>query len=150
MSVVRDSSKKQYFVSKNEMSEAMARVNILNFEQMNDKIADSYNWSKEEVSLMSDYYKKWLALHICYKNVSIAPNERLDQYWHMHILDTRKYMKDCDIVFGKYFHHYPYFGLEGDKQALSDGFDLTNVLFENHFSHTLVGKGNPCSSTGCR
>ncbi len=138
------------FVSKEEMDNAMSMVDSLDFTQMNDKLVSFYGWKEDQVFLMHDYYKKWLALHVCYPELATAPNMRLDEYWHMHILDTEKYMADCQIVFGKYLHHYPYFGLEGDKHALDSAFEMTNKLFEHHFDHRLTGTANPCSSTSCR
>lgn len=137
-------------VSQAKIDEALALVNSLDFEQMNDKLVDFYGWSKEDVSLMNNYYKKWLALHVCYPDLATAPSAKLDEYWHMHILDTQKYMEDCQLVFGKYLHHYPYFGLEGDKEDLNKGFELTRKLFMHHFGHDLTGPANPCAATSCR
>ena len=138
------------FVSSETMEKAMEIVNSIDFDQMNDKLVNFYGWSKEDVSLMSDYYKKWLSIHICYPELATAPSMKLDEYWHMHILDTEKYMNDCQVMFGKYLHHYPYFGLEGDKENLDAGFELTRTLFKHHFGHDLTGVANPCSSTACR
>lgn len=137
-------------VSSEKIDEAMAIVNSIEFNQMNDKLVNFYGWSKEDVSLMNDYYKKWLSIHVCYSELATAPSVKLDEYWHMHILDTQKYMEDCQMVFGKYLHHYPYFGLEGDKDDLNSGFELTQKLFQHHFGHGLTGVANPCSSTACR
>ncbi len=141
---------KDEFVAQGKIDEAMAVVNSLDLAQMNDKLINFYGWSKEDVALMHDYYNKWLVLHACYPELATAPSIKLDEYWHMHILDTRKYMEDCQLIFGEYLHHYPYFGLEGDSDDLSKGFELTKKLFKNHFGHELIGKANPCSSTGCR
>lgn len=137
-------------VSKVEMDEAIVIVNSIDFDQMNDKLVNFYGWSKEDVILMNDYYKKWLAIHVCYPELATAPSEKLDEYWHMHILDTQKYMEDCQMLFGKYLHHYPYFGLEGDKNDLNSGFELTKILFKHHFGHDLTGVANPCKATNCR
>jgi len=138
------------FVSQTKIDEAMAIVNSLDFSQMNDKLVNYYGWSKEDVVLMNNYYKKWLVVHACYPELATAPSAKLDEYWHMHILDTQKYMEDCQLVFGRYLHHYPYFGLEGDKKDLNKGFELTRELFMHHFGHDLTGPANPCSSTSCR
>jgi len=137
-------------VSEEKINEAMALVNSLEFNQMNDKLVNYYGWSKEDVSLMNDYYKKWLVIHACYPELAVAPSAKLDEYWHMHILDTEKYMQDCQLVFGHYLHHYPYFGLEGDKENLDSGFETTRKLFKHHFGHDLSGIANPCAATGCR
>ncbi len=138
------------FVSTNKMNEAMAIVNSIDFNQINDKLINFYGWSKEDVSLMNGYYKKWLALHECYPELTTAPSAKLDEYWHMHILDTKKYMEDCQMIFGKYLHHYPYFGLEGDKDDLDSSFEVTKELFKHHFGHDLTGLANPCAATKCR
>jgi len=138
------------FVPQEKIDEAVAVVNSLDFSQMNDKLENYYGWSKEDVVLMNDYYKKWLVIHACYPELAIAPSAKLDEYWHMHILDTQKYMEDCQLVFGRYLHHYPYFGLEGDKEDLNKGFELTRKLFMHHFGHDLTGPANPCASTSCR
>ena len=142
--------KENEFVSQDKIDEAMAVVESLDFDQMNDKLVNYYGWSKEDVSLMNDYYKKWLAIHACYPELAVAPSAKLDEYWHMHILDTEKYMQDCQLVFGHYLHHYPYFGLEGDKENLDSGFETTRKLFKHHFGHDLIGVANPCAATGCR
>lgn len=138
------------FVSQSKINEAMAVIGSLDFSQMNNKLINYYSWSKEDVIMMNDYYKKWLSIHTCYPSLATAPNEKLDEYWHMHILDTKKYMEDCQFVFGYYLHHYPYFGLEGDKDNLNSGFELTRKLFKHHFGHDLIGNANPCASTSCR
>lgn len=36
-----------------------------------------------------------------------VPNKQIDEMWHEHILDTRKYSDDCQTVFGYYLHHTP-------------------------------------------
>ena len=138
------------FVSSDKINEAMALVNSLDLKQMDDKLVNFYGWAEEEVSLMNDYYKKWLAIHVAYPELAVAPSVKLDEYWHMHILDTKKYMEDCQLVFGHYLHHYPYFGLEGDKENLDSGFETTRKLFQHHFNHDLLGAANPCAATGCR
>jgi len=138
------------FVSQDKINEAMAVVNSLDFAQMDDKLINYYGWSKEDVTLMNDYYKKWLVVHVCYPELATAPSTKLDEYWHMHILDTKKYMEDCQLIFGKYLHHYPYFGLENDIKSLDAGFELTKKLFMKHFGHELTGLANPCKATKCR
>lgn len=138
------------FVSHNKIVEAQAVVESLDFSQMNSKLENYYGWRKEDVILMNDYYKKWLVVHCCYPSLAAAPSEKLDEYWHTHILDTKKYIEDCQLVFGYYLHHYPYFGLNGDDEDLESGFELTRKLFKHHFGHDLIGNANPCKSTSCR
>ena len=46
--------------------------------------------------------------------MEMAPLEDVDTFWHYHILDTMKYARDCEQVFGYFLHHYPYLGMEGE------------------------------------
>lgn len=131
----------------------MALVNQLDFIDQNAKLISYYGWEKTKVLETEATYKKWLALHKAYnQEIVIAPSGQLDEYWHLHILDTRKYMQDCDFVFGGYLHHYPYFGLTSTEpqEDLEKAFLLTRELFKTHFGHDLLGLAHPCSSKGCR
>jgi len=124
------------FVSQNKIDEVMALVNSINFTPITFKLEKEYAWSKESLMMVVPLYKQWLALQACYETYSIAPSTFIDEFWHMHILDTRKYMEDCQLVFGKYLHHFPYFGLrsEQDEQELNEGFELTKKLYKHHFN----------------
>ena len=85
------------FVSQSKIDEISAVVESLDFTQMNDKLENYYGWSKEDVMLMNGYYKKWLIIHACYPELSTAPSEKLDEYWHMHILDTKNIWKIANL-----------------------------------------------------
>src|SRR5882672_8892843 len=56
-------------------------------------------------------YRRFLTLHLRYPDRTLVPSALLDLVWHYHILDTRKYMEDCERIFGYYLHHDPYFGI---------------------------------------
>lgn len=52
---------------------------------------------------------------------SAAPTRAIDIVWHHHILDTLKYHHDCNLLFGKYIHHFPYSGIfEGEDILLQE------------------------------
>jgi len=40
----------------------------------------------------------------------ILLSKDVDEFWHTHILQTMKYHRDCETVFGKYLHHNPHVG----------------------------------------
>jgi hypothetical protein len=144
---------KNGFVSDAQIEEAIQLVNQLDFTDQNATLISYYGWDKDKVLATEAFYRKWLVLHKVYdQDIVLAPNKQLDDYWHFHILDTQKYMKDCDYVFGSYLHHYPYFGI-GDAEAKKDldvAFQLSRDLFMKHFGHDLIGNANRCASTSCR
>jgi len=95
-------------------------------------------WSLAKTRSVEKWYRRFLYLAGTYKDTAVVPTLDIDEFWHTHILDTRKYIADCDLLFGEYLHHFPYFGERGqeDKEALHDSFYRTLALFELHFSDT--------------
>jgi len=61
------------------------------------------------------HYKRWLYLRRKHEGELLPPTRDIDIFWHAHILDTYRYHEDCELIFGYYFHHYPYFGVRGDQ-----------------------------------
>jgi hypothetical protein len=103
-----------------------------------------------QVSRALTRYLMFLCLVYLYPNVAIAPSQEIDQVWHQHILDTSKYAQDCQMLFGRFIHHFPYFGIrnEGDRQQLNAAFAQTQALFKQHFDITLAEADTDASSEG--
>ena len=70
---------------------------------------DGVGWSLDKAELMEVWYRRFLYLVSLYPDKIIVPSKDIDIFWHTHILDTLKYTADCQKLFGKYFHHFPYF-----------------------------------------
>ena len=100
---------------------------------------DGYGWSKAYADQMELAYKRYLILHAKYPEMTLAPERDIDRFWHMHILDTRKYATDCDATFGHFLHHFPYLGLrgEGDEQALQAAFEAMHRLYAEEFGEAM-------------
>jgi hypothetical protein len=97
-------------------------------------------WNRGQASRALTHYVMFLGLIYLYPNVAIAPNREIDRVWHQHILDTSKYAEDCQMLFGRFIHHFPYFGIRnaGDRQDLDAAFAQTQALFQQHFGITLA------------
>ena len=87
------------------------------------------------LDLMEGEYRKFLALRMVHPDAEIVPCKIVDEMWHRHILDTRAYASDCERIFGSFMHHFPYFGLRGeaDAMALESAYDRTLELYEDAF-----------------
>lgn len=72
-------------------------------------------WDLTRAILAVKNYKRYMAVTKALGGVQLVPNGDIDEIWHMHILDTRAYMKDCQELFGEYLHHFPYFGMLGEE-----------------------------------
>ncbi|MFT6632875.1 MAG: hypothetical protein ACJAS4_002843 [Bacteriovoracaceae bacterium] len=107
-------------------------------------------WSIEKADRVAEKYKAYLYLVAKYPDKKIVPSKEVDEFWHAHILDTYKYMVDCDAIFGTYFHHYPYFGMqdEADKKDLDNSFQSTYELYLKEFpsvySKEIIAKNALC------
>lgn len=103
---------------------------------------DGIKWTKEQCESAEIEYKRFLTLcrHFPYPQYSMVPNKVMDTMWHYHILDTKKYIRDSNALFGGYFHHFPYFGLRGDEDAikLRETFEKTKVLYEKMFHEPMA------------
>jgi hypothetical protein len=69
---------------------------------------EGQGWSLEQTSWAIFNYKRFLLQHYLAPNQPLSPNRLVDQVWHAHILDTQKYLEDCDWLFGYVVHHFPY------------------------------------------
>lgn len=106
-------------------------------------------WSVEECETAELEYKRYLTLNLRYDDRAIVPTKQVDNFWHYHILDTRAYHRDCQRVFGEYFHHFPYFGMRGeaDEENLKNSFFETVDLYEREFGESLLR--HESESTDC-
>lgn len=110
-------------------------------------IEEGPGWSVEKCEAVEVGYKRFLALKRFYPDREIVPNKDVDVFWHQHILDTEKYARDCEALFGAFLHHYPYFGMQGEEDYanLCAAFSETQALYESHF-----GREGDSSSAKCR
>lgn len=48
--------------------------------------------------------------------------------------------RDCNQIFGHYFHHYPYFGARGEKDLrnLDIAFEVLQSLYEKEFGSRML------------
>jgi hypothetical protein len=140
---------------------AMDRLDaVLDLSGIRVKLADpeeGKGYSDSELDLREGEYRKFLALHLAYPQDEIVPCKLVDEFWHTHILDTRAYHQDCDVIFGEYLHHFPYFGMRGedDAQALQDAYTGTLDRYWEAFGEPPVGTwvsedASKCSRTNCK
>jgi hypothetical protein len=108
---------------------------------------EGQGWSREYVEQMAIEYKRFLTLSVKYPEETIAPSKHVDKFWHGHILDTMKYVEDCQNVFGYFLHHFPYFGMRGEEDAanLAEAGKTTNRLYEKEFGDAVQAKAAYCA-----
>lgn len=121
----------QLIVQDAALADAVRRVGELDFAMLRQKLTGERGWTLEMCDEAEDLYRKFLALCIRYPDRKICPTGPVDEFWHAHILDTGAYAADCERLFGRLLHHYPYFGTRGtqDRQDLEVAFAESIELF---------------------
>ena len=117
---------------------------------------DGIGWSLDQVEAVEVKYRQYLFLNWKYPDLAIVPSKEVDKFWHFHILDTRKYADDCQNIFGRFLHNFPYFGMRGeeDKHNLKNAFIETNRLMREEFGEHEDGVeyawcSGQCNSQDC-
>lgn len=122
------------------LEQAMEKVASLDFTMLKRKLEAESDWSAERVAEVEQFYRKYLALLLAYPRERLPPSAEIDSFWHAHILDTRSYVADCEMLFGGYLHHHPYGALYTDVLDVAIGkaaYARTRELFREHFGVTL-------------
>lgn len=137
-----------------ELEEALQQVAALDFAMLKRKLVEEYHWMPETCDEVEQLYRMFLALNIRYPERKLCPTGPIDEFWHAHILDTEAYARDCQHLFGRMLHHYPYFGMRGpaDRANLERAFADSIDLFISHFGiDPTVGntQARGCSPQRC-
>jgi hypothetical protein len=132
---------------KPEVAAALERVGKIDLSKINKKLEhdNPKYWTGKLLADAEASYRRFLALNLLYPQETLAVNKVLDEYWHNHILDTRKYEEDCRLIFGSTLHHYPYFGLPGepDEGEHVPAFAVTEQIWMEAFGTPIVGRPSP-------
>ena len=109
-------------------------------------------WNLEETKQAISHYLLFLLLIYLYPNSQLVPSQYIDRVWHYHIIDTIKYSEDCEMLFGRFIHHFPYFGKRGkmDRDKLKTAFESTQVLFQEHFGESMEISNQPTVAADCQ
>src|SRR5271170_2401266 len=130
-------------------------LNPIKYKLMKDK-----DWTLDRANQVEPQYKAFLFLIGSRVKAEFVPTFDIDEMWHTHILDTRKYMTDCALYFGAYIHHYPYLGMKDvdDSTRAENLFASTCATIAEAFNinvHDLDatscggGCGSSCGGHGC-
>jgi hypothetical protein len=115
-------------------------IYFLDFSNIIHKMVNYNGWRLKDATQVCNQYRNFLFLNKKYgETVALPPSEDIDEFWHHHILDTQQYRKDCQAIFGKFFDHYPYFGVD-EKSTVTDlnkAFESFLKLYRTEFNVEL-------------
>jgi hypothetical protein len=114
-------------------------IDSLDLSDIISKLVHQYNWQHKHAVIVVHMYKNFLFLNAKYgEKYKLTPSEEIDEIWHLHILETKKYRKDCYAIFGKYFDHNP-MSFKGDIKAnyteMAQSFNKMLELYRKEFNN---------------
>ena len=118
----------------------------LDLSQIMTRVQKEHFLSDAETRKAEQLYRQFLTLHARYPDLAIVPPKLVDFVWHEHITHTRKYMADCDALFGRYLHHTP---TEDAGAAEEIFFGTTAKLYRQEFNVGLERCGAYAPSGCC-
>ncbi len=118
---------------------AKRHIEKLELGSVRAKAVEKLDWSQDQAARVEGDYKRFLyaLAHRREGEVLSPPSQEVDEFWHQHILDTRRYREDCDRVFGHYIDHTP--GLDAERQRKADErrrqvyaqYNIDNISFDS-------------------
>jgi hypothetical protein len=128
---------------------AKRHIRHLDLSSIRAKLVEKLGWTEDRVKDVELSYKRFLyaLAHKDTGDIISPPSLDVDEFWHQHILDTRKYRDDCETIFGHYMDHTPGLDSESQKRADSRRWDLYNryniggIDFNDEPSYSAGGDG---------
>lgn len=120
--------------------EVIAAIESLDLESVKARVTDpklGEGWTREYADSIEVAFKHYLSMIVKYQDHAedILLSEDVDEFWHTYILQTMKYVDDCEAVFGTYLHHSPHVGevTQADHQRRAALAEKTRELYQREF-----------------
>jgi len=128
--------------SKPTVEQARAYIYSIDFSMIVHKMVKYDKWLREDADKTCQLYRNFLFLKKKYQDtqIKVPPSLDIDEFWHYHILDTEKYHRDCQAIFGYYLHHHPtYPGPEGvvKLERLAVAFEQLQQIHQREFGESI-------------
>lgn len=101
------------------------------------------DWSQDRLDNAVLEYYQFLALSKATAAAGIIPGKDADEIWHVHIIHTQDYVKDCQSYFGYYLHHIP------TGEASLEQLRRCDALYRASFNRGILSAA-PCDGGACK
>lgn len=108
------------------------------------------DWTPQRFEEVETEYRKFLALSKLHSGMNLIPSYEVDEFWHRHMLNSRRYMPDCQEYFGHYLHHTPFAGTP-NKELFLQQHNATMRLYIEAFGNppkSWAARANCCEGQG--
>lgn len=119
--------------------EVWQKINKLDLSLVVKKMVCHRGWRLKHAREAAKQYRRLLFVWYKYKDdyPELPPSQDIDEFWHNHILATRDYQRDCQIIFGEYLHHNPYTGSLMGEPPMAKAFGQTQRLYHQEFGEYI-------------
>ncbi len=110
------------------------RLRKLDLATVEERLQEKYpDWNAERLKKAIIEYRKFLYLFGVNTGGVIVPwNDDVDEVWHAHILQMKKYEEDCQMLFGELLYHDT--SVKRGTQNHEDGVAFTSRAYNQSFS----------------
>ena len=130
-------------------TEIWQKIDRLDFASIKEKLKFRKGWWWNwwtNLDAIEKEYKQFLYLIATNPGKTVVPwSEKLDDLWHEHILDTSRYQRDCQELFGQFIHHNPHLAVGSASQV--EAFKETREMYRTAFGEKVKSKSS--SAPGC-
>ncbi len=117
----------------NNPTDAVQMITFLDLSKIKNRVMKRNGWTEDQTNVAEKWYRRFLILAVKYPDRKLIPSALIDEMWHQHILDTEKYSRDCDHIFGKFMHHNPSGTPEEGASIRDQLFAETKELYRSEF-----------------
>jgi len=107
------------------------KVKALDLDAVVSVLVEKDKYTPGKAAELTEEYRKYLALASSGHNP--VPSKKVDDAWHAHILNTKKYQADTKSLFGQVLHHEPA-NLLLEQQGMRE----QKSSMDNMLSHTKM------------
>ena len=98
-----------------------------------DRLCEETGWQPAFAEAAIFEYRRFVSLAMAVDH-RVSPSHAVDEVWHQHVMDTRRYWQDfCPNVLGRDFHHEPGRGGAAEEIALRQAYRATLSSYERLF-----------------
>ncbi len=115
------------------------RLAKLDLTRVMEKVAKETGMDAADIVIAEDLYRKFLTLKFKNPTLEMAPPVIVDHVWDVHVMFTKQYRQDCDMLFGYFVDHNPH--VESDGWNVEPAFLATRALFQSEFDINFTRTG---------
>lgn len=110
------------------------RISGMDFSEVEAQLVTGQAWTAERAANTLKRYRRFLYLKITMPDDHASPTRAIDDFWHQHIINTRRYGSDCYQLAGRFLHHTFLDMTDAEEVQRAHSIRLhTQVLYEDLF-----------------